>query len=229
MKTNPIIYALFIALLGISIYLNFKQYASNQDAQKRLEVLQSTSNKQSVIITRYIAPDSTKHVVYKEVYAKSNAEKELAVSRGYVDSLRKALNVKAGQITELTRVKATVSGTVKTKAATDSAGNNLYAYSNKWLNVSLNPSDSILKYRYRVELTDTKYFKGNWLTGRTWYRDIHLADTNATITGIERFSEPPFRPKRFGLGLQVGYYYDPSKRQLLPAVGVGLSYNLIQY
>lgn len=229
MKTNPIYFVLIFALLGSSIYYNYKQHVSNSDANKRIELLQKTSNRQSNIITRYIAPDSSEHVVYKEIFAKSDAEKELAVSPGYVDSLRKALDVKTSQITDLTRIKATVAGIVKTKAFTDSSGNKLFDYSNKWLSFNLNTADSLLKYRYNVELTGTKYFKGSRLFGRTSYQDVYLADPNATINGIEHFTMPGERIKRMGIGFQAGYYYDPSSRQFLPALGIGLSYNLIQF
>lgn len=228
MKTKPIYFVLIIALLGMSIYYNYRQYVSNSDANERLETLQKTSNKQSVIITRYIAPDSTKHAEYSEVYAKTDAEKELAVSPGYVDSLRKALDIKTSQITELSRFKATASATVKTQVTNDSLGKQVFSYSGKWLTATVSARDSLLKYKYRVELVDAKYYKGNWFTGKTWYRDVHLADTNAFIQNVERFTVPIETPKRFGIGLQAGYYYDPSKRQFLPAFGVGISYNLIK-
>lgn len=229
MKINPVYFVLLFALLGVSIYLNGIQFKADKAAKSRIELLEKTSSKQSAVITRYIAPDSSEHVVYKEVYAKTDAEKELAVSRGYVDSLRKALDIKTGQIAELTRIKATVTATVKTKASTDSSGNKRFSYTNKWLDFQLNTADSLLHYKYNVELSDVKYYRGNWLTGRTWYRDVSIADPNASINGIDRFTLPPERKKRVGVGVQAGYYYNPVNGQMLPAVGVGVSYNLINF
>lgn len=227
MKINPIYTIMIIALLGFSIYFNVKQFADKTDADKRIELLQNTSSKQSVVIERYIAPDNTKHAVTPEIYAKTDVEKELAISPGYVDSLRKALDIKTSQITELTRVKATTSGAGKIDAVTDSLGKKTYVFNNGFLNFSHN--DSLAKYRYKIAFTDVKYYTGNWLKGKKYFHDLHFADPNAAIDGLDRFTIPDRPPKRIGLGLQAGYYYDPARGTFMPAVGIGLSYNLIRF
>lgn len=228
MKTKIVIGLLGLCL-AISAYFNYQQFTENKEVKERLASSEKVQNKQSVIITRYIAPDKTQHAVYTETFAKSDNEKYIA-TLGYIDSLKKALNISVSKINEVTRIKATVQDKVKT-TVTDSLSGvfKTYAYKNKWLDAKLTTKDSMLAYSYNVELVDTKYYKGNWLTGKTWYRDVSLADPNGYITGVQRFTLPPDRTKRIGLGLQIGYSYNVTARRIEPSIGLGLSYNFIRF
>lgn len=219
---------MLVLLLGFSAFKNYEQAKQVKEARASLATLQKENVKQSVIITRYISPiDSTKHVVYTETLAKSEPEKYMA-SGGYIDSLKRALNVKVEQIAEMTRVKATVKDKVKT-TVTDSIGYQNYSYKNKWLDAKLTTKDSLLNYTYNVELVDTKYYRGNWLMGKTWYRDVSLADPNGVINGVHSFRLPPEKIKRMGIGLHVGYHYNPNTLQIEPHIGAGLNYNLVRF
>ncbi|MFC0182746.1 DUF6808 domain-containing protein [Pseudarcicella hirudinis] len=124
----------------------------------------------------------------------------------------------------MTRVRAVVSDTVKV-AIRDSVN---YVYENKWLTARLNTNTRTLQYSYNVELIDVKYTKGNWLTGKRTFRDISIADPNAHIYSVQRFSLEPERKKRLGVGLFAGYRYDPVQK-FTPTIGVGLSYQIIQF
>jgi hypothetical protein len=224
---QELIITLLTLTLGFSAYKNVKQYNDLNDAQKVLSSVQNENAKQSVIIKRYIAPDSTKHAVYTVTLAKTEPEKYQATG-GYLDSLVRALNVKVEQIAEMTRVKAVVKDKVKT-VVTDSVGYQTYHYKNRWLNAELSTKDSILAYSYNVELVNAKYYKGNWLTGKTWYNDVSLADPNGYIVGVHSFKLPPERTKRIGFGLQAGYHYNPNSLVFEPHIGLGISYNLIRF
>jgi len=227
MKIKPNV--IIIGFVGIaSLVFNFHQYLQKVDDEKRIASLQSQANKQSLVLTKYIAKDGTNHVIYKDVFVKSDAEKELAVSKGYLDTLRKALNISVSQITELTRVKATVRDIVKAQRV-DSLNQTTYNYKNRWLEMSLNTRDSMLNYNYNVEFTKTKYTKGNWLVGRKEYVDLSLSDPHAQIEGVQTFTIPPEKPKRLGLGLQIGYRYDVLQNAVSPSIGLGLSYNFIRF
>lgn len=214
--------------LGFSAYKNWKQFEEKKDLESQIEKSEKVQNKQSVIITRYIAPDKTQHAVYTETYAKTDNEKYIA-TLGYIDSLKKALNISVAKIGEVTRVKAMVQDKVKTTVTDSNGVFKTYAYKNKWLDAKLTTKDSMLAYSYNVELVDTKYYKGNWFTGRTYYRDVSLADPNGYITGVQRFTLPPDRTKRLGLGVQFGYSYNVATRNIEPSIGLGLSYNFIRF
>ena len=234
MKINPIYFVLAIILIGVSIYFNYRQFMTGRADAERMEAMVKNDGKKSAIIERYIAPsDSTNHAKVIPAVAKNADQLEIlaknAISPTYVDSLKQALNIKDGQLQELTRIKGTVSGSVKTTAIADSLGNKTFAYNGKWLNFSLNTADSVAKYRYRPELTIAKVKKGNWLTGKRTYSDISFVDPNAIIDDVGYFTLAGEAPKRFGLGIQAGYYYDPIKRQFLPAIGLGISYNLVNF
>lgn len=182
----------------------------------------------SQIAERFTANDSVKHVIYTEVYATKNIEKSIATN-GYVDSLAKALSISVNRIEELTRVRATVKDKVKLQMA-DSANNyRTYSYNGKWLSATVNPADTSLNYSYNVELINSRYSKGNWLTGKKWYNDVAIADPNARVNSVERFTIPPERVRRLGVGLQLGYRYDFANNKVSPSIGLGLSYNFIRF
>lgn len=226
MKGNGFYIVIATALLAISLYFNVKLVNTSRHDAERLEVLSKITKDQSGIISKYVAPDSSKHVVYKLVYAKNDAEKGMAISSTYIDSLKKSLNIQAGRIEELTRVKATVSATVKTELKKDSNGRDEYSYKGKWLNFLLKTKDSTATYKYNIDMLNLIRTEGNWLTGRKKFRDISFADPDAEIQGVTGFTIPPEPIKRFGIGAQVGYYYVPVLNKWYPALGVGISFNI---
>lgn len=226
MKIHPIYALLIFAALAVSVYFNVKQLDEKVSSDKRVELLEQTSAKQSILVERYVAPDSTQHVRTSEVYASSDLEKELAVSPGYVDSLKKALDIKTRQLDEVTRVKATVTGTGKIERR-DSLGKSSYSFSNGFLSFTHN--DSLAKYQYDIGFNSVKYHKGNWLTGKRYFKDLSFTDPNARINGLRHFTVPEPKAKRVGIGFQAGYYFDPVEGRLFPAAGFGISYNLIRF
>lgn len=225
---KKIFFGFCLLLLCVSLYTNYQQ-------QKQISLIHSEPEPKhqpeqvSHIADRFTTKDSVKHVIYTEVYAKTNYEKSTATG-GYVDSLAKALAISVSRIEELTRVKATIQDKVKLQINSDSLNSNrTYSYHGKWLTATVNPADTTLDYVYNLELINTRYRKGNWLTGRRWYNDVSLADPNALINSVERFTIPPERVRRLGLGLQVGYRYDFAQNKISPSIGLGLSYNFVRF
>lgn len=57
--------------------------------------------------------------------------------------------------------------------------------------------------------------------------DLSHADTSKHITGLQAYRVPAKKPKRFGIGVQVGVTFDG--QQARPYAGLGASYNLIRF
>lgn len=220
---NILIFAFAIALSFVS----YKLFELKKELIEKADIVAWETPKQSQIAERFTANDSVKHVIYTEVYATKNIEKSIATN-GYVDSLAKALSISVNRIEELTRVKATVKDKVKLQLV-DSVNNRTYSYNGKWLKAVVSPADTSLNYTYNVELINSRYSKGNWLTGKRYYNDIAIADPNARVNSIERFTIPPDKVRRLGLGLQLGYRYDFESNKVSPSIGLGLSYNFIRF
>lgn len=81
-----------------------------------------------------------------------------------------------------------------------------------------------LKTKYgNIPLNDT--ISENRIAGRSWKADFTIPVVTNTVTNTVLKNRPP---KRFGLGLQIGYGYTLDKKPQ-PYVGVGLSYNLLRF
>lgn len=57
--------------------------------------------------------------------------------------------------------------------------------------------------------------------------DLSHADTSKHITGLQAYRVPKQKPKRFGIGAQVGVTFDG--QQARPYAGLGISYNFIRF
>lgn len=56
--------------------------------------------------------------------------------------------------------------------------------------------------------------------------DVSLANPDTRVTGLKAFRAGPLKPKRLGLGFQVGYQF--TGKEFRPYFGVGASYNFIR-
>jgi len=173
--------------------------------------------------------DSTLHGNFKQ--------KEGEVINNYVtekymtyvqDTLAPALNIATEKIDELTRAKFNLEGQLK--ASKDQREKDRVFYENKYMQIVSNTLDSTIKYKYNAIVDVVKYQDRKWLLGKeNTYIDISSPDNNMKINGVEHFKKRiDVRPKRFGLGIQAGYYYAPAANQFYPGFGIGISYNLIR-
>lgn len=187
----------------------------------------------SIDLKKNINPvDSTTHGNFTE---KEGEIINNYVTKEYVtyvsDTLAPALNIAKEQIDELTRAKFTLEGQLK--AARTEIDINKKArvfYESKYLQVVSNVQDSTIDYKYNALIDVVKYKDRKWLFGKeNTYIDISSPDKNMKINGVEHFKKRiDVKPKKFGLGVQAGYYYVPAANQFYPGLGVGLSYNFLR-
>lgn len=83
---------------------------------------------------------------------------------------------------------------------------------------------------WHLKLIRHDYKKRNgFLAPYTYYTDILSPDPRITINQMQSLTIESRKPPNWGIGLQLGYYYNTQQQKLMPAVGVGLSYNLIRF
>lgn len=150
------------------------------------------------------------------------------------DTLAPALKIATGKIAELQQVKAKLEGTVKSqKTEIDKQKVQTIYYQDRYFTAT-SKTDSLgnsnLNYQYNAQLdiatTKEKRFLGKEI------QTVHITspDKYLNINGVEHFKKDiSTPPKRFGIGIQSGYYFTPETGKLSPAIGVGVSYNLIRF
>lgn len=96
------------------------------------------------------------------------------------------------------------------------------------IKATMSEKDSILHTDVDVKLASTDYVDKGGIFGKDrFYTDIYSIDQNIKINGVKSFRKETFvRPKRIGIGLQVGYGVSSDLKPSL-YVGVGLSYNIL--
>lgn len=230
MKKNAFIAILVLAVIGLTANLFTGWFTLNKNERIAKE---TKSSHDTVFLTKYISrKDSTTHGKFEQ--------KEGEIIKNYVtknymtyvsDTLAPALNIALDKVDELTRAKFTLEGQLKaTKTELDATKKARVYYENKYLQIVSNVADSTLDYKYNAVVDIVKFQDRKWLFGKEkTYIDISSPDKNMKINGVEHFKKNiEVKPKRFGFGIQAGYYYVPSVGQFYPGFGLGISYNFLR-
>lgn len=226
---------LFIALLAIVTIVLIANLVGGWFTLSKNDRIaaESESNQDTIYLPVWKNPtDSTSHGTFKP------REGELVknyITKNYMsyvsDTLAPALNIAQEKIDELTRAKFTLEGQLKaTKTELDVNKKARVFYESKYIQIVSNVQDSTVYYKYNAIVDVVKFNEKKWLLGKEdTYIDISSPDKNLKINGVEHFKKwIEVKPKRFGFGVQAGYYYIPAANQFYPALGVGISYNLIR-
>lgn len=232
MKKNAFIAILVLAVIGLTANLFTGWFTLNKN--DRIAAESQKPKRDTVYLTKWLNPkDSTAHGTFKpkegEVINNYVTEKYMT----YVsDTLAPALNIAQEKIDELTRAKFTLEGQLK--AARTEVDINKKArvfYESKYIQIVSNVQDSTVDYKYNAIVDVVKYTDRKWLLGKnSTYIDISSPDKNMRINGVEHFKKKiDIKPKRFGIGIQAGYYYVPAANQFYPGFGIGASYNFIRF
>ncbi|MGV3705446.1 MAG: DUF6808 domain-containing protein [Arcticibacter sp.] len=169
----------------------------------------------------------------KEAILSNGDISKLPISQSVLDSLRldnfdKSNKLQQASVT-IGKLEAKNLRAVK---VIDSLHRTSYQYKDAFASAKFTP-DSIsgtfdIDWMIKLIRHDYKDRK-NILSPYTYYTDILSPDKRISIDGLQTLTIESHKPTRWGIGLQSGYYYDPSKRTFLPAIGVGVSYNLIRF
>ncbi len=231
MKKNAFIAILVLAVIGLTANLFTGWFTLNENERAGKE--SKAQPRDTVYLTKYISRiDSTTHGKFEQ---KEGEVIQNNITKNYMtyvsDTLAPALNIAQDKIDELTRAKFTLEGQLKaTKIELDVNKKARIFYENKYLQIVSNTADSTVDYKYNAIVDVAKYTDRKWLFGKEkTYIDISSPDKNMKINGVEHFKKRiDVKPKRFGLGIQAGYYYVPAANQFYPGFGLGVSYNFLR-
>ena len=217
---------LLLCAIGIIIH---------QDARKSQQddsFAQLISNQgENSIIEKYTR-DSVVHTVFQDRLINNDSnEKRTALGKTFADSLEKALKMSVDKIDQVTKTNARLEVQMALLTKITDKGPIKY-HQDKNLDLVYNPQNDSLKFAYNLELIDARYSEKKWLLGaKKNYIDLYSNDPRITVNGAKTYRIKEDPPNRFGIGLSTGYGLgkDGNVIRLLPYVGVGLNYNLIEF
>lgn len=218
---------LLLCAIGIIIH---------QDARKSQQddsFAQLISNQgENSIIEKYTR-DSVVHTVFQDRLINNDSnEKRIALGKTFADSLEKALKMSVDKIDQVTKVNARLEAQMALLTKITDKGQPLKYHQDKNLDLVYNPQNDSLTFAYNLELIDARYSEKKWLLGaKKNYIDLYSNDPRITVNGAKTYRIKEDPPNRFGIGLQTGYGLgkDGNVIRLLPYVGIGLNYNLIEF
>lgn len=230
MKNNIIIIGLLfvIAILALNSIFSWVTLSPEEKLAKEI------SNPKTDTIKLHYNHDST-IVKYLPNVGQLPANNITKNYRTYVyDTLAPALRIATEDIKELQQVRAKLEGTVKAqKAEIDKEKTKTVYYQDKYFSAKTRTDtlgNSSLDYKYNAQLdiiTETK--KKNFFSKEIQQITVSSPDKNLKINGVEHIKkETILRPKRIGIGLQVGYGVTGDLKPSL-YVGAGISYNIINF
>lgn len=231
MKKNALIAVLGLVTIALVANLFGDWFTLSKRERVANEVLKE--QRDTLIIEKWLNPiDSTTHGTFEE---KEGEIVNNYVTKNYMtyvqDTLAPALDIATNKINELTRANLILEGRLKaTKTELDENKKARVFYQNKYIQVVSNTADSTIDYKYNAIVDVVKYNEKKWLLGdEKTYIDISSPDKNLKINGVEHFKKRlDVKPKKWGIGIQGGYYYVPAANQFYPGFGIGISYNLIR-
>lgn len=234
MKKNLLIIGLIFLITALVLNMFYGWFTMNKQEKIANEVLKP--NNDTITLREYITKDSTIYVKYEPNLGQLLQNNVTPKTNNYIsDTLAPALKIAASKIKEFQQVKAKLEGNVQSlKSELDKEKNRTTFYKDKYFTATTKTDtlgNSLMAYNYNAQLdivTEAK--RKNFLSKEVQTIYISSPDKNMKINNVEHFKKDiSIPPKKWGLGIQVGYYYVPEKNSLTPGVGLGLSYNLIRF
>lgn len=235
---NLILYGAIVVLFTISVILGINLATRPklvQYTEKPSDAFIDQAKTQAKILAEKVDEQGFKNTAIqrsKDVIGNADLS-GLPISRAVYDSLRLDNIEKGKKLQQASYLVATFQARDLVASRTiDSLRKLYYVYNDDYVTAIFSP-DSVggkfdLSYRIKLITHDYKKRK-NFFSPYTNYTDILSPDKRISINGMQSLSIRSDRPTKWGIGLQAGYYYDPLRQQISPAIGLGLSYNLIRF
>lgn len=172
-----------------------------------------------------------------KITAKTETNKQptlVGIDPAEYQRVKDALGIEIENVLALNNIKAQMADSLKiVKLQRDQANNKVWNWETKKesgsiITATMNEKDSILHTKADIKLNTTDYVeKGGLFRKDKYYTDIYSPDQNIKVNGVTNFRKETFvKPKRIGLGIQVGYGLT-AEGKAVPYVGVGASFNLV--
>lgn len=232
MKNLTVIIASFFitVFLLLSIGLNVRLFKKVEEATNQKEMLAESPGKNK-LVDHYVK-DSITHTIYNEkVITNGIAEKEAALGKTYADSLQKALKVSLAKIDQATKINAVLEAKLLLKESQIN-GKRVLAHNDKTVNLKYYPETDSVDLGVNVNFNEVRYNKRKWLLGKQErFVELFPDDERVKIKGLNSFTVKESLPKRFGIGVSLGYGVgkDGNALKLIPYFGLSANYNLIEF
>lgn len=213
--------------IGFIVYLKFGERNKEQDLSSLIE--DKGNNK---IIEKYVK-DSVTHTIYQDRFINdTKSEKQTALGKTYADSLARVLKISIDKIDQVTKINAKLEAQMALSTKTTSNGQTEKKHKDEFLDITYYPDTDSLKLAYDIRLNDARYKDKKWLLGReNRYIDLFSDDKRVTINGVKSYRLKEAPPNRFGIGLSAGYGLgkDGDQVKLIPYLGIGFNFNLLEF
>jgi hypothetical protein len=157
----------------------------------------------------------------------------LPISQSVLDSLRLDNLEKDRRLQQASVVNGTLNAkSLKADRVIDSLKRETHTYKDQFLTATYYQDSLGGKFdiNYKLSLIRQDYKKRkNIFSGYKYYTDILIPDKRVTIENMQSLTIESPSVKKFGIGLQIGYAFNPATSKLDPTIGVGISYNLIRF
>lgn len=235
MKANILKIALVLCLFIIGV-MGFKllDKVPKPNIEQATSIIDEAKTEAKVIARSVDQKGYAKTVMQRQADVIGNGDiSKLPVSQSVIDSLRLDNLDKTKKLQQASLLNATLVARdlVATKKI-DSLQRLYYVYHDDFTTAMFTPDSTGGKFDidYRISLIRQDYKKRkNIFSPYVNYTEILSPDPRITINGLQSLTFKEERHTKWGIGIQGGYYYDPQQQKLMPALGFGISYNLIRF
>lgn len=226
---------LMIVLCGwLTFKLVFTQPAKQEIVKPANDLITEAKTEAKVIAVSVDKQGYSKTVAIRKEAILSNGDiSKLPISQSVLDSLRLDNLDKKAKLQQASAIIGKLEAkNLRAKRFIDSLNQITFIYQDDFASAKFSPDSTggTFDIAWRLKLIRHDYKKrSSFLAPYTYYTDILSPDPRITIDEIQSLTIESHKPTRWGIGLHGGYYYDPQQRKLMPAIGIGLSYNLIRF
>lgn len=236
MKNIGLKLALFIAIIVIG-YLSFKISTQKPTAitvVKQSDVIDKFQTEAKKIASEVDKKGYAKTVFErKEAIINSGDVTKLPVSQSVLDSLRLDNIDKSKKLIQASLINGSINArALRAEKRLDSLKHEQFVYTDDFLTAVYTPDTLGGKFdvNYKIVLIRHDYKKRkNFFSPYRNYTDILSPDKRILINNLQAITIEQNKPKRFGVGLQVGYYFNPVTSKFNSSFGLGFSYNIIRF
>ncbi|MBB5636752.1 hypothetical protein HDF26_005228 [Pedobacter cryoconitis] len=238
MKTRGLQLAL-IAAVSLIVWLSFKLFKlapqpASQNETRSPALIDEAKTAAKILATAVDQKGYTKVTLERKAAIIGDGDiSKLPISKSVMDSLRLDNLDKTKKLQQASLINANLKVTAqRATSIIDSLQKKHYVYHDDYLTASfsLDTTGGTFDINYQIKLLRQDYAKRkNWFSPYVQYTDILSPDKRISINGMQSLTITAPKPSRFGLSLLAGYYYNPFKGQFSPGLGLGLSYNLVEF
>lgn len=228
--------AVMVVLCG---WLTFKLVFSSKPASQTVakssnDIINEAKTEAKIIAKSVDNQGYSKTVAVRKEAILSNGDiTKLPISQSVLDSLRLDNLDKNAKLQQASAIIGKLEAkNLRATTVIDSLNRKSFLYKDAYASAKFTP-DSLggtFDIDWKLKLVRHDYKKrSNFLSPYTYYTDILSPDPRISIGELQNLTIESHKPTRWGIGIQGGYYYNPSQNKLMPAIGLGLFYNIIRF